>query len=79
MSRCHSGMSHEEIGRILGMSRQNVQLIERKAMRKLRAACGSTYNGKWLPYDSEGVPEPAEGYQDRSRAHAQARRGGRFT
>lgn len=58
MSRCHSGMSHAEIGAILGMSRQNVQLIERRALNKLRSAVGSTFRGKWMPYDSEGVPEP---------------------
>lgn len=51
----HSGMSHEEIGRALGMSRQNVQLIERRALNKLRVALGSSYRGPWTPYDVEGV------------------------
>lgn len=51
----HSGMSHEEIGRVLGMSRQNVQLIERRALNKLRVALGSDYRGAWVPYDVEGV------------------------
>ena len=79
MSRCHSGMGHEEIGKLLGMSRQNVQLIERRALNKLRSAVGSTYRGKWMPYDSEGVPEPAIDMRDRSHARSQTRRsGGRF-
>lgn len=71
-------MSHAEIGKILGMSRQNVQLIERRALNKLRSACGSKYRGKWLPYDSEGVPEPA--YDERTREHAKSQRraSGRF-
>ena len=56
-ARTHSGLSHEEIGKILGCSRQNVQLIERRALNKLRAVLGSSYRGKWLPYDTEGVPD----------------------
>ena len=56
-TRTHSGLTHDEIGKILGMSRQNVQLIERRALNKLRVAMGSEYRGKWLPYDTEGVPD----------------------
>ena len=71
-------MSHEEIGKLLGMSRQNVQLIERRALNKIRSAVGSTFRGKWMPYDSEGVPEPASDGRDRSHVRRQFRSNGRF-
>jgi biotin operon repressor len=74
-------MSLEEIAQRLGMSRQNVQLIERRALNKLRKACGSTFRGSWKHYEVEGVPEPAEGYRDYStKAKTQPRRAcGRFS
>jgi hypothetical protein len=59
-ARTHSGLSYAEIGKLLGMSRQNAELIGTRALNKLRAAVGSKYRGPWIPYDSEGVPE-AEG------------------
>ena len=78
-ARTHSGLSHEEIGKILGCSRQNVQLIERRALNKLRMAMGSAYRGKWLPYDSEGVAEPATDFRDYEALSKKMRRsGGRF-
>ena len=78
-ARTHSGLSHEEIGRILGCSRQNVQLIERRALNKLRAVLGSSYRGKWLPYDSEGIPEPISEFRDyEGNARKMRRSGGRF-
>lgn len=72
-------MSLEEVGRLLGMSRQNVQLIERRALNKLRCALGSSYRGPWKIYDSEGVPEPAEDFRTREHAATQNRgSSGRF-
>lgn len=41
----NSGMTHTEIGRAMGISRQMVQIIERRAMQKLRRALGSSYRG----------------------------------
>lgn len=82
-SRYQDRMTLEEIGAVLGVSRQMVQLIEKSAMRKLRAAFGSTATGGAGPYiyDSEGVREPEGGIgHDRAAASAKIRRGasGRF-
>ena len=79
-NRCTAAMSLEEIAQRLGMSRQNVQLIERRALNKLRSAMGSKFRGKWKHYEVEGVPEPAEGYRDYQKlAEARPRRAsGRF-
>ncbi len=54
------GMTLEEIAKELGMTRQSVQQIEAKAMRKLRRAMGSSYRGPIGPFlrDVVGVPEP---------------------
>jgi transcriptional regulator with XRE-family HTH domain len=80
VSRCHSGMSHEEIGRVLGVTRSRVQQIEKSALQKLRAAFGSSYAGPWLIYDVEGVPEPGENFRTYERTKTQARTsGGRFS
>jgi hypothetical protein len=59
-NRCRAAMSLEECAAALGMSRQNVQLIERTALNKLRKAMGSSYRGPWRHYETEGVPEPAD-------------------
>lgn len=66
--RNHSGSSLEEVAKALGMSRQNVQLIERRALNKLRIAMGSTFRGRWSIYDMEGLPEPGdEGFRTEPR------------
>lgn len=57
MTRYHSGLTHAEIGQILGMSAQNVQLIEARAVRKLRRAAGSSYVG---PYKIRDTAAPVE-------------------
>jgi transcriptional regulator len=57
----HHPQTHEEIAAALGMSRQNVQWIERNALLKLlklRKAMGSTVRGPHRIYESEGIPEP---------------------
>jgi len=48
-------MTHSEIGKALGMSRQNVARIERIALDKLRRALGSNYFGPWTPYETDGL------------------------
>mgnify|MGYP001614913922 FL=1 len=52
-------MSHDEIGRALGLSRQRVEQIERHALNKLRRRLGSSYRGPWRIYDSEGISDAA--------------------
>ena len=82
-NRSRGAMSHKEIGDLLGMSRQNVQLIELRAIKKLRKALGSKCTeppGQFI-VDSEGVPEPGENYRDYSTQKNVAGRrrvGGRF-
>lgn len=80
-NRCTAAMSLEEIAQRLGMSRQNVQLIERRALNKLRIACNSPFRGAWKHYESEGVPEPAENHREYAeQAARQSRaRSGKFT
>lgn len=74
-NRCTASMSLEEIAQRLGMSRQNVQLIEQRALRKLRIACRSKFRGPWKHYESEGVPEPAENHREyQAQAAKQSRR-----
>ena len=53
-------MTHPEIAKVLGLSRQRVQQIEAKALAKLRAAFGSDATGAASEYlaDFAGVPEP---------------------
>ena len=53
-------MTHEQIGRLLGMSREKVRRIEKEAMRKLREACGSDYDGPMFIQESCGVVERVE-------------------
>ncbi len=78
-ARTHSGLSYAEIGKLLGMSRQNAELIGTRALNKLRSAVGSKYRGPWIPYDSEGVPELRDGYHDNEyQRTAQPRSKGRF-
>jgi len=52
-------MTHSQIGRALGLSRETVRRIERRAIAKLRKAMGSNYWGQYVIRDSEGIPEPA--------------------
>ena len=78
-ARTHSGLSQQEVGNALGISRQAVQIIERRALNKLRIALGSKYRGGWHIFDTEGVPEPASDFRDRSYSKTRSRRsGGRF-
>lgn len=54
-------MTHEEIGQILGISRQSVQVIEASAMKKLRRLLGSDFRGSVVPFLLDpGLPEPWE-------------------
>lgn len=82
--RCKVGATHEEIAAELGCSRQSVQLIEERAMLKLRLALGSSYRGPVAPFlfDFCGVPEPVgEESRNESRrkvAASQKRTRGRF-
>lgn len=77
-------MGHDEIARALGVSRQTVANIEASALKKLRAALGSTATGPVSDYlrASVGVPEPV-GFGElnriaREKAKTRARRGGRW-
>ena len=46
----HSGMSLEEIGCVLGMTKQAVFQIEKKAIAKVRRALGSSFTGPIGPF-----------------------------
>lgn len=53
-------LTHTEIGKLLGMSREKVRRIEKEAMRKLREACGSGHDGPMFIQESCGVVERVE-------------------
>ncbi len=50
MRHANSGMSLSEIASMLGMSVRQVRDIERRAMTKLRARVGSSYDGPIWPF-----------------------------
>jgi hypothetical protein len=62
-------MTLEEIASVLGMTKQAVHDTEKRAMRKLRLAMGSTYDGPIGPFlrDVVGIEESRYQYEGRSR------------
>ena len=65
-------MTHSQIGKALGLSRETVRRIERRAIAKLRKAMGSNYFGMYVIRDSEGIPDG--GWDTREHTKAEKRR-----
>jgi hypothetical protein len=75
----HDGLEHAEIAELVGLSRQRVAQIERKALNKLRFLCDSKFRGVHVIYDAEGVPEPKVDSRDYAESVVRRKRvGGRF-